>query len=111
MTHLWFVGLPGMKKADARAFGPGFQTNVAHQVRRQMAGHPARTALFPRGPKELARHRDFLSGNKAGRGAKLRGEVFVRSVDKAGASLADNQSGDGTHLKCPGALAVGLDGA
>jgi hypothetical protein len=45
MMDLGFFGSPERVGGQTRAFGPWIETDVAHQMRRQIARHAARDAV------------------------------------------------------------------
>ena len=105
-------GSPERVEGHVRAFRPGIEADVAHQMRRQVARHATRNAAAVPGTfaKITKVSWVFLSGDETEGGTQLRGQILARSVDEASAGFADDEGRDGPDLKRSGVLTVGLDG-
>lgn len=53
---------PARKRGDARIFGPGFEADIAHHPRAEIARDGAKSAAMATGIRSATEHRDNLSG-------------------------------------------------
>ena len=86
------------------ALGPGLESDITHQIRREIARHAAWiVAPMPETSKqETELHLGPSSGDVFQRAAQLRREVVARPVHKARARLPDDQRRNGAHLERTG---------